>query len=213
MKLVIATALVLCLFTTNAHAATDSTKMQKAAAGVCQCLDKSNIKGAGSPDDMQTVFLKCMMDSASGVMAEIMTKATEMGDDGESMGQQLGKELAMEMLKQNCGAFLQMSMKLSGEETTSKKPTGKVEATCTLSGTLVSVSESEFLSLVIQTENGRKQTFFYFEYVPKSDEWLKNPKSLVGKKITVGFKESEFYRPSIKTFVNIKQLVSMAIDK
>jgi hypothetical protein len=49
--------------------------------------------------------------------------------------------------------------------------------------------------------------------VPNSDDWLKNPKGLVGKKVTIGFKDNEFYRPSLKTFVSIKQLVSLSVAK
>jgi hypothetical protein len=106
-----------------------------------------------------------------------------------------------------------LSLKLAGEDKESKTVSDKIAATGNLSGTVLTVGETEFLSLVVQTETGRKQTLYYFDYVPNSDDWLKNPKGLVGKKVTIAFKDNEFYRPSLKTFVSIKQLVSLSVAK
>ena len=209
-KLTTTAILLVCFLGANAQTKPDSTQMQKAAASVCLCLEKSNVNDAKA-SEMEVILVKCMLDSAGTLMADIMSKTEDM--DGQDAGEALGKELAVQMLKQNCSSFIQLSLKLAGEDKESKTVSDKIAATGNLSGTVLTVGETEFLSLVVQTETGRKQTLYYFDYVPNSDDWLKNPKGLVGKKVTIGFKDNEFYRPSLKTFVSIKQLVSLSVAK
>lgn len=209
-----ALALLVGLFaTTHLIAQTDSTQMQKAAAAVCKCMSRNDVTASKDIDEIEVKFTQCMFDSAGGMLTEIMTKAMESGANIESLAETFGKELGMEMVKQNCSTFLKMSMKMSGgSEKTGEKvaeKNTKNQVLTELYGTVVSVVEGEFLSLTLETENGRKQTLYYFEYVPKSDDWLKDLKLLTGKKVSIKYKEAELYRPKLKTFIPIKQIVEL----
>lgn len=198
--------------TALAQPAKDSTTLQKSAAAVCQCLSNNGAKPIESPGDFESIFLKCILDSASNLMTDLVGGAMETNDEGQQVGEAFGKALAMEMLKQNCGPFLQMSMQMAGENRP-KTTANPAAATATITGNLVGVSDSEFLSLTLQTPEGRKQTFYYFNYVPQSDDWMTKPEQLLGKKVTITYTSHEYFRPKIKVFVSVKQLVTLSVVK
>ena len=51
----------------------------------------------------------------------------------------------------------------------------------------------------------------YYEYVPGSDNWIKNVASLKNKKVSVSYVETEVYQPKFKQFMNVKEIKTLTI--
>jgi ADP-heptose:LPS heptosyltransferase len=209
--ILIGTIIFSAAFTKASPLANDSTQIQKAAARVCPCLDSSASKPPTDLETFQSLFLSCIMTSSPEVMTQIMDVEEEF-EGAREAGAAIGRELAFELLKQNCPAFVRLSVQLSKSDKQPPKAQPSLSVS-SISGTVAAVAENEFLSLVLQSPDGRKQTYYYFDYVPQSDDWTNEPNQLLGKKVTIGYRSHEYFRPKIKTFVSLKQIVSLVILK
>src|SRR5215471_18294363 len=99
MKKIIFSFFALTLFIT-AHAQAD-TSLDKTANAVCDCLGKANLTDKSSQDDIEKAFMNCVLKSAPDLVSKIVAS----GKDYETAGQEIGTQLVMAMMKNNCAAF------------------------------------------------------------------------------------------------------------
>jgi hypothetical protein len=212
MKKIIFSLLALVFFTA-AHAQTD-TSLDKTADAVCSCLGKANITDKSSQDEIEKAFMNCVLSSAPDLVAKIVAS----GKDYETAGQEIGTQLVMAMMKNNCTAFTKIAgalaangsngfeMTLPGETETE---TANVQST---DGTVVKVEERDFTYLTVKTTAGRELTFMYYQYVPGSDDWIKDAVTkLKNKKVSLSYVETEVYQPKFKQFMNVKEIKTLTI--
>jgi len=176
----------------------DSTD-RKVANAICDCLNKHNVDSIQNSKDAETIFATCMLENSSGALGKLLE-----GGDMEKAGEEWGRKIAMDLFAVGCQSFIQISMKIasSGEEkTTSVKASAK-----TLQGTIINVEEKELLYLTLRSSTNREYKLVYLSYIPGSDEWIKNPSSLKGKKVTIDYVETEIYQPKLKEYVDMKQV-------
>ncbi|MFT4152852.1 hypothetical protein [Parafilimonas sp.] len=201
-------AFVLCA---GAQPAKD-TSMHATAVTVCDCLGKANISDSGSAQELQQAFLNCITASP-----DFLTKVMAGGDmDG---AQQAATDLAMELMKINCPSFMKiaMAMAANGDESElnfglPSAPQTKAEKAESADGTVINVEEKDFLYLTLKTTAGRELNFIYYNYVPGSDEWIKNPVAqLKNKNVSLSYTETEVYQPKFKQFMNVKQIKTLII--
>lgn len=184
----------------------DSTSRKNAIA-ICNCLEKNNAEKLQTTAEVQQLFLKCMMDSASSAFTKLLEQNT---DNAEAAGEEWGKQIAMDLFTVGCEPFLKISMKLAGESE-EEENNNKVKLS-TASGTVTGFEEKDFTYINIKLTNGREQTFVYVEFVPESNEWIKKPASLKGKKVKIQYEDKEVYQPKIKDFITIKILKKLEIQ-
>jgi hypothetical protein len=212
MKKIMFSFLALVFFAT-AHAQTD-TSLDKTANAVCACLGKANITDNSSQDEIEKAFMNCVLSSAPDLVAKIVAS----GKDYETAGQEIGTQLVMAMMKNNCAAFTKIAgalaangsngleMTLPGETETE---TANVQST---DGTVIKVEERDFTYLTVKTTAGRELTFMYYEYVPGSDNWIKDAVTkLKNKKVALSYVETEVYQPKFKQFMNVKEIKTLTI--
>jgi hypothetical protein len=218
MKRIIFSFLALTLFVA-AKAQTDTT-MDKTANAVCDCLGKAGLTDKSSQDAIQKAFMNCMMESAPDLMNKIMAS----GKDYATAGQEIGTQLVMTMMKNNCTAFTKIASAMAanggGFEMTlpsatnnnayaEKAPSSKTESA---DGVVTKVEERDFTYITVKTSAGRELTFMYYNYVPGSDDWIKDPVTkLKNKNVSLSYSESEVYQPKFKQFMNIKEIKTLTI--
>lgn len=212
MKKIIFSFFALALFIA-AHAQTD-TSLDRTANAVCDCLGKSDITDKSSQDDIQKAFMNCVLKSAPDLVSKIVAS----GKDYETAGQEIGTQLVMAMMKNNCTAFTKIAGALAGNggsgfEMTlpgeTETETANVQST---NGTVIKVEERDFTYITIKTTSGRVLTFMYYEYVPGSDDWIKNAATkLTNKSVSLSYAETEVYQPKFKQFMNVKEIKTLTI--
>lgn len=189
----------------------NSVEVKKAAKSVCNCLEKRGSK-AKTQEEFQTIFQACTLDSAMNIFSAVMLRAGGDQAKANKLGQELGMQLAAEMLKQNCPAFMKMSMQMTGGATKADVVSSNTVKTEEITGTVQQVSEDEFLTITVKADNGREYKLYYLAYVKGSDGWLKNIATLKDKKVIVGYQEKEFYQPKAQTFVAVKEITSLELQ-
>ena len=201
-------------FTVGAQDKKD-TSIKKAAVSICNCLEKNHVQDAKDQAAMQAIFFQCMIDSASGIMGDLVMNSEN--GDYQQAGEEFGQKIAMELVKSGCKPFMQMSMKLAqGGQNLSMEnnDTKQEESLKSADGVVTKVEEKDFLYITVKTTAGREITLIYLDYVDNSDDWVKDaPTKLKDKKVTVQWVEEEVYQPKLKDFSNVKKLRELRIMK
>ena len=218
MKKIVYTILLIAFVSVvKAQTPTSDTSLKKTAAAVCDCLTKNKIDDKTSPEEMQKAFLNCIFTSAPDFLTKIMSS----GQDYQKAGEELGTQLAMEMMKNGCPAFTKLAagMAMSGDSSDATDdtnmfgaPSTKVEAVTSVDGVVTKVEERDFTYITIKTTAGRELTFIYYDYVPGSDNWIKDAVTkLKNKNVALSYIENEVYQPKFKQFMNVKEIKTLTI--
>ncbi|MEP6466639.1 MAG: hypothetical protein ABJB05_10060 [Parafilimonas sp.] len=214
MKKIIFFLLAFPLFFAASAQTTDSdTSMNKTAVAVCDCLTKSNITDKSSQEDIQQAFLGCILKSAPDFMTKIASS-----EDPTSAGQELATKLAMQMMKNGCPAFTKLATAMMGNGNDTMQMEmpmqmqSKVETTQSIDGIVTKVEEKDFTYITVKSSTGRELTFMYYEYVPGSDDWIKDAvNKLKNKNVSLTYVETEVYQPKFKQFMNIKEIKTLTV--
>lgn len=215
MKKIIFSLFALSIFfAATAQTTGSDTSMHTTAIAVCDCLTKSNITDKSSQADVQQAFVGCMLKSAPDFMTKIASS-----EDPTTAGQELATKLAMEMMKNGCPAFTKIATAMmgnSGDDTMQMEMPmqmqSKVETAQSIDGVVTKVEEKDFTYITIKTTAGRELTFIYYEYVPGSDEWIKDAvNKLKNKNVSLSYVEAEVYQPKFKQFMNVKAIKTFTI--
>lgn len=212
MKKILSSLFAVAIFlTANAQSGKD-TSMHATAIAVCDCLGKSHISDSASATELQQAFLKCLTASPD-FLAKVMA-----GGDMET-GEQIATELGMELMKMNCPAFMKIAtaMAMNGDadgfDLTMPAQVGvETEKAESIDGTVINIEEKDFTYITVKTTTGRELNFIYYNYVPGSDDWIKDPVAkLKNKNVSLSYVEAEVYQPKFKQFMNVKQIKTLTI--
>ncbi len=201
------------LFSATAQTTNTDTSLHTTATAVCNCLNKANITDKSTQQQMQQAFLNCIFTSAP----DLITKIASSGEDYATAGQEIGTKLAMEMLKNGCPAFVKIAgaMAMNGGDSDLQMAMPaqvQTETVQNASGIVTKVEERDFTYITVKTATGREQTFIYYNYVPGSDDWIKDAAAkLKNKNISLTYVESEVYQPKFKQFMNVKEIKTLSI--
>ena len=211
-KILFALTIIIIAF----KAESQDTSLNKAAVSVCDCLTKSKIDESSTPEQMQQAFLNCMLTSAP----DLITKIVSSGEDYQKAGEEIGTQLAMQMVKNGCPAFTKIAagMAMSGGDSSvdlsnsSINISAKPMATASIEGVVTKVEEKDFTYITVKTTAGRELDFIYYNYVPGSDDWIKDAAGkLKNKNVSLSYVESEVYQPKFKQFMTLKEIKTLTI--
>ncbi len=209
--------LAICMFLNiKTKAQSGDTSMQKSAVAVCDCLSKSKIDNSSTPEKLQQVFLGCIFSSAPDLVSKIISN----GQDNQAAAEQIATNLAMEMVKNGCPAFQKIATAMMGSsggtdsiqmEMPMSVPS-KIESVQNTDGVITNIEEKDFTYITLKTNAGRELTFIYYEYVPGSDNWIKDAAAkLKNKNVSLSYIETEVYQPKFKQFMNVKEIKTLTI--
>lgn len=207
----------MCLFfnsKTNAQA-TD-TSLHKSAVAVCDCLSKGKIDNTSTPEQLQQMFLGCIFSSAPDLVSKIISN----GQADQQAAEQIATNLALEMVKNGCPAFQKIATAMMGSSDNDDtmqiempmQMQSKVETAQSIDGVVTKIEEKDFTYITVKTTTGRELVFIYYNYVPGSDNWIKDAvNKLKNKNVSVSYVETEVYQPKYKEFMNVKEIKTLII--
>lgn len=81
-----------------------------------------------------------------------------------------------------------------------------------VSGTVRSVDTKEMTTLVVRDQSGKEHKLVWLHYFVGSDNFVADPKKLVGKNISVSYRIADVYSFSQKSYITVKELTKMSLD-
>jgi hypothetical protein len=190
----------------NSFSQTQSA-LKEIAGSVCDCLNNKDLNAIKTDQEAKSIFVNCFI----GNTALIMKLADDSGidiTDGKA-GERVGVDIAKEMLRQNCSAFMKLSLKMAdntGEKGEEKSATGITN------GKLKRVENKEFLYFVMKDETNREQSFIWLHYFQGSEKFIKDQASFIGKKMKIQWQEIEVFMPSAKGYFKIKEIAGIDVE-
>jgi len=204
MKRIILISSMLYLATV-ARSQTDST-MKTFVDSVCKCLSRVDMNNLKDKGDAQVALTGCILNENMGLLMQVAEKRGVSVSDKAAM-EKVGQEMAMELMKQNCTAFVQMSLKMSKGMVQDEE----VLAVSSTSGTLTSVETKDFCKFIVSDSKGKKLSFYWLHYFKNSEKFTDQPAKYVGKKLKVFWQEIEVYVPSAKGYYKIKEITEIQV--
>jgi hypothetical protein len=196
-------SLLLLSFCTGLMAQDKKPSIQKAANTICACMDSLKLDSSDL-EATESKLTECFM---TGGMADIMALAEERGlDIGDTEAMEgLGKEIGMELMKQNCKSFVNFSiMKAKNQR---GGTVTEAAAAQTTSGTLVRVDAKDFRYLVVRDKSNREHSFLWYGYFEGSEQLVGDKfKKFIGKPISIRWVEREVYLTRANDYFKIKEI-------
>ena len=190
---------------TVARSQTDST-MKTFVDSVCKCLSRVDMNNLKDKGDAQVALTGCILNENMGLLMQVAEKRGVSVSDKAAM-EKVGQEMAMELMKQNCTAFVQMSLKMSKGMVQDEE----VVSVSSTSGTLTSVETKDFCKFIVSDSKGKKLSFYWLHYFKNSEKFTDQPAKYVGKKLKVFWQEIEVYVPSAKGYYKIKEITEIQV--
>lgn len=164
------------------------------AQETCDCLAKKNYDySTADKADVQMTLGLCLIESAQRNNLKLEIGNTQAMTE---LGQKVG--LLMAPL---CPDFFKVFIKKEGavEEMEEQDDTEFF----TVSGKIKVIEEKDFLYVILKETSGREHKFIWLLYFSGSDEFIDDPKKLVGKDVTITYMTLEALQPKSKTYYNL----------
>ena len=182
-------AFLLCCILFKTGIAQTSAAMKKITDSICDCISHQDMANIKNKEDANTVFIGCFSKSGNALLELAQERNVDMSD--EDAMNKLGVEIGKELLRQNCPAFIQLSMKMASNGDAEVKSV----VTGTTSGKLKRIDNKDFRYFIVVDENSREHSFIWMHYFPESEKFMENNAVLIGKKLKVHWQETEVFIP------------------
>ena len=167
---------------------------KKVAQETCDCITQKDLSGA-TKKSIEVALGLCMLESVQTNKIEIdITDNTAMRRFGEKVGVQMAPI---------CPNVFTI---LSDDDSANDDASSEV---FTVAGKVKSVDENEFMFITVKEETGKETRMVWLRHFKGSDEYLSNPRQLVGKKVTVKYRSIDCYLPKAKGYFAYKEIVEM----
>jgi hypothetical protein len=187
------------LSTCSAIVAQSDTTMQKFVDSVCSCLGKGNLNDLKTRADAEAAVTNCFVKGNMNLLMQLADERKISVTDQQAM-RKIGEEVGMELMRRNCDAFVQISMKMAQESNGERSSFSKT------SGTLSAVETKEFCKLVLTESSGKKSSFYWLHHFTNSEKFVGQPTKYIGKKIKITWQDTEVYLPAMKDYFKIKEI-------
>ena len=167
------------------------------AQETCDCITKKDLSSATKKSIELSLGL-CMLESIQKNNIDVeVSDGVAMRGFGEKVG------LQMAPLCPNVFSFL------TRDETEQRENSLQF---FTVSGKIKSIDESDFLFLNLREESGKETRLIWLQYFKGSDDYIAEPRKIVGKKVSVKYQPIECYLPKAKGYYSYKQIIELPVD-
>ena len=118
----------------------------------------------------------------------------------------VGVEIGKNLMKQKCGSFMQLAMKMGKDD--DAEGTGAQVTT----GVFKRIDTKGFNYIVITDKAAAEKSFIWLRQFSGSEKFIDaSPAKLAGKKLQITWKDLEVYLPQAKGYYTVKEIVSIDI--
>jgi hypothetical protein len=166
------------------------------AAETCACIEKRGLDYS-KKNDVEMALGLCLLESIQKNKIDVNIS------DGEAMGE-LGEKVGLQMAP-ICPKVFESFIAAAGEDE------GEDEV-IEITGKVKSIEEKEFLYVNFKEDSGKEHKLLWLRYFNGSDDFVEDPKKLVGKKATITYRNFECYQPKAKIYYNNKEIIDLKLE-
>lgn len=190
--------ILLVLIGFTVAAAVTAQDIDKIAQLSCDCIAKKDFSAIPKEQVEMTLGL-CILEA---------TKAADFEFDATDVeaSTKFGEKVGMNMVTKCPEVFGMLTQYMSDDEEEAveevlESSTGKVK----------SVDIGEFVTVTVKESSGKEVKYLWLRYFQGSDDYTQQPKKLVGKEVTISYREIECFMPKVGGYFKQKEIASMEI--
>lgn len=206
------TLLLATLFICSTGFSQTDKQIKEISSYTCDCLNEKqkDLKKANA-SQLQMELGLCMFSAASKAGYTL-----DLGDSDrmEAMGEKVGMELAM-----SCPTFLDLIGTMAEDDPdllmdiiNNDDEDYEIDTEIT-AGKVLSVTTGDFVTVKIESESGKKETFYWFGYFEGADLLNNEGSAVIGREILIEFESMECYSPKLEDYTNIKVLRGLYLEE
>jgi len=199
--------LVIVLFTGVKYAFSQAPAPVRSAQkqlldSLCNCISKADIGAIRNKSMAMAVFSDCFSSQAE-LIKQVAAENNIAVTDQAGMNK-LGNLIGQNLLKQNCSAAMQLSMKM----TDNGQPGGD-ETLSSVVGKFQRVETHRLSYIVIIDENKKESSFLWLRQFPGSEKFMNGTQNLTNKKLRVEYHDVDIYLPEKKSYSRLREITDV----
>ncbi len=205
--------LFLLCFTYSMVKAQSKNEIKSVAKSTCACLKNKNFENK-TKDEIQMELGVCMIASAN-------EKKLKFDFNDYESGRQFGEKVGAEMVSICPDLFLKIMTKegtdgksmLDDSTEKSKKSETVNESYLEISGRVTRVENKEMMYVYVEDDTKNEKKFLILSNFANAENFINNHTKYIGTKITVYYKEVEYFSPKANEFAKQKEITGLAFEK
>jgi hypothetical protein len=199
--------LFIAFFVTTAGAIKAQTvgpAQQRLLDSLCKELSKIDVSKITTKKAADDAFEKCFETHADLLTDVAKERNVDITD--EAAMSEVGVAIGKNLMKQKCGSFMQLAMKMG------KDDDAEDAGTQVTAGVFKRIDTKGFNYIVITDKAASEKSFIWLRQFAGSEKFMDAlPAKLVGKKLKITWKDMEVYLPQAKGYYTVKEIVSIDI--
>jgi len=194
---------ILLLIGGKVSAQTIGPAQQRLLDSLCKSLSKIDVSKIKTKKEANDAFMTSFEAYADQLIDVAKEKNVEM-TDGAAMTT-IGNEIGKNLIKQKCGSFMQLAMKMAKDDDDGEAPEHSVI------GTFKRIDNKGFNYIVINDNAGAEKSFIWLRQFADSEKFMgADVNKLIGKKIKIMSKAIEIYLPQAKGYYTVKEITGIS---
>lgn len=170
--------------------------LEKIAELSCECIGKKDFSSIPKEQVEMTLGL-CILEASK-------TSGFEFDATNIDQSRQFGEKVGMSMVTKCPEVFTKLTQYMTDDE---EEQEG--EELLESSGKIKSVEVSDFVTVIVKESSGKEVKYLWLRYFSGSDDYVKDPKKLVGKDATITYREIECFMPKAGGYFKQKEIASI----
>lgn len=174
---------------------------KKLTDSLCSCITHLDQGKLHTKKEATDAFMDCFTKQSDLLVEVAQEKKLDMGDNAAM--HDLGVEIAKNLMNEKCAGFMQLAVKMAQKGDAGSSPT--------IEGSFKRIENKGFDYIIVADDDNQEKSFLWLQQFSGSENFMKDPASLAGKRLRIDWKEIEVYLPDAKGYYKVKEITGITI--
>ncbi|MBS1526553.1 MAG: hypothetical protein JST19_12935 [Bacteroidetes bacterium] len=175
---------------------------------LCNGINRIDLSKINTQEEAVAAYTQVVTDHADMLSDLAAERHVDMADM-DAM-KRVGMDLALDLFKVKCEKFTELSKKMA-MQVAQKEIAGEANGDAMI-GTFKRIDKKGFNYIVVADAHNNEKPFLWLRQFPGSESFMNGAAQLVGKKISISWKEIEVYLPDAKGYYPVKEITGITIQ-
>ncbi|HVS91347.1 MAG TPA: hypothetical protein VHE59_04895 [Mucilaginibacter sp.] len=211
MKKVLITLLIVGCYCLNVFAQSERVLgpvEKRLVDTLCNGVNRIDLSKVNTQEEAVAAYTQLVMDHAA-MLGDLAAERHVDMSDMDAM-KRVGVDLAVDLYKMKCEKFIELSKKMA-MKVAQKEISGEANGDAMI-GTFKRIDKKGFNYIVVADANNNEKKFLWLRQFPGSESFMNGAAQLIGKKISISWKEMEVYLPDAKGYYPVKEITGITVQ-
>jgi hypothetical protein len=187
--------------TLHAQTAAMGPVEKKLTDSLCSCITHLDQNKLHTKKEATDAFMDCFTKQSDLLVEVAQEKKLDMTDNAAM--HDLGVEIAKNLMNEKCAGFMQLAVKMAQKGDAGSSPT--------IEGRFKRIENKGFNYIIVADDDNQEKSFLWLQQFSGSENFMKDPENLAGKRLRIDWKEIEVYLPDARGYYKVKEITGITI--